>query len=102
MTPAPLACTGKLCPPDRLAVDGTMLCHDCTRRLERQLAEMPARIHLVQALHDGQQTPRRSDRPVFRGRGSILYSVRVFAAAEMMNVATRPAIATPPPTSKSK
>lgn len=59
----PLACTGKQCPPEVLAVDGTMLCHDCTRRLERQLAEIPARLTLLKALHDGRQTPRRSDRP---------------------------------------
>lgn len=63
----PLPCTGKTCPPagqdPRLAVDATMLCRDCTRRLERHLAEMPARVQLLRVLHDGQQTPRRTDRP---------------------------------------
>lgn len=58
----PLICTGKSC-VDRYAAPGTMLCGDCTRRLERQLAETPATLTLLHALHDGRQTPRRSDRP---------------------------------------
>lgn len=61
-TPA-LACTGKTCNTDSPALAGTMLCGRCTHRLEQQLAELPARLHLVRALHDGRQTPRRSDRP---------------------------------------
>lgn len=62
-------CAGKpwICPPTghdpHTALPGTLLCGDCTRRLEQHLAELPARLHLVQALHDGKQTPRRTDRP---------------------------------------
>ena len=61
-----LLCTGKTCQGDGTnlfhVAPGTMLCRDCTRRLERQLAEMPARLHLAHSLHDGRQTPRKSDR----------------------------------------
>ncbi len=41
----------------------TLLCTSRTHRLEQHLAELPARLHLVAAIHDGQQTPRRTDRP---------------------------------------
>lgn len=62
-----LVCTGKACRGDDTnphhTAPGTMLCRGCTRRLEQHLAELPARLHLVQALYDGKQTPRRSDRP---------------------------------------
>ncbi len=62
-TPPPLACTGKTSTPDRPTLAGAMLCGHCTSRLERQLAELPTRLQLVHALHDGRQTPRRTDRP---------------------------------------
>ncbi len=61
-----VTCTGKTCDTGgvpRPAFANTMLCGGCTKRLGQQLAELPARLHLVQALHDGRQTPRRSDRP---------------------------------------
>lgn len=60
-------CTGKtharddqLPPP---TIGQQMLCGDCIRTLERHLAETPAKLVLLHALHDGRQTPRRSDRP---------------------------------------
>ncbi len=60
-------CIGKSCAgtagQPRPTIAHMMLCTGCTRRLEQHLAEMPARLHLVQALHDGRQSPRRSDRP---------------------------------------
>jgi hypothetical protein len=61
-----LVCTGKTCRGDGTnpyyAHPGTMLCGHCTQRLERQLAEMPARLQLAHSLHDGRQTPRKTDR----------------------------------------
>ncbi len=62
MTDALISCTGKTCRGDAYALAGAMLCSHCTSRLERQLAELPARLHLAHSLHDGRQTPRKSDR----------------------------------------
>ena len=62
MTP----CIGKTCVGKdgnpRLAQHG-LLCGACTRRLEQQLAEMPARLDLLAAMLGGHHTPRRQDRP---------------------------------------
>lgn len=60
-------CTGKIhakldqLPPPTIGQQ--MLCGDCIRTLERHLAETTAKLVLLHALHDGRQTPRRSDRP---------------------------------------
>ncbi len=74
MTATPTRCCAKRChdgpplaengpPGPRYALTGTLLCRRCTDRLERNLAELPARLSLVRANLGGHTTPRRSERP---------------------------------------
>ena len=68
----PIRCTGKRCldgpplddkPAPRWSVPGRMLCRRCTQNLERELAELPARLSLLHAHLGGYTTAGRSERP---------------------------------------